>query len=44
MNNDNSIFFLTIALLCIWLIVDWFVGRNYVGKVIEMMPFMSSDD
>ena len=34
----------TISLLCIWLIVDWFVGRNYVGKVIEMMPFMSSDD
>lgn len=43
MQNDNSIFFLTISLLCVWLIVDWFVGRKYVEKVISMMPFMSKD-
>lgn len=42
-NDDNSIFFLTISLLCVWLIVDWFVGRKYVEKVISMMPFMSSN-
>lgn len=40
-DNDNSIFFLTISLICIWLIVDYVVGKQYIGKFISMLPFMS---
>lgn len=43
MKDDNSIFFLTIALLCVWLIVDWFVGKKYVQRIILMMPFMTKE-
>ena len=39
-DNDNSIFFLTISLVCVWLIVDYVVGKQYVGKFISMLPFM----
>lgn len=42
-DNDNSIFFLTISLVCVWLIVDYVVGKQYVGKFISMLPFMGGD-
>ena len=43
-DNDNSIFFLTISLICVWLIVDYVVGKQYVGKFISMLPFMGGDN
>lgn len=43
-DNDNSIFFLTISLVCVWLIVDYVVGKQYVGKFISMLPFMGGDN
>lgn len=42
-DNDNSIFFLTISLVCVWLIVDYVVGKQYIGKFISMLPFMGGE-
>ena len=41
---DKSLFFLTVALICVWLIVDMAVGKNYLGNFLTIIfPFMDSD-
>ena len=42
--GDNSIFFLTISLICVWLVVDYVIGKKYIGKFLSMLPFLGGDD
>ena len=32
---DKSLFFLFITFLCIWLILDEFVGNGYIGNLVD---------
>ena len=32
---DKSLFFLFITFLCIWLILDEFVGKGYIGNLVD---------
>ena len=41
---DKSLFFITLSFVCIWLIVDMAIGKNYVGNFLSIIfPFMASD-
>lgn len=41
---DKSLFFITIAFACIWLIFDVAVGNDYLGKFLKtIFPFMTED-
>ena len=35
--EDNSIIYLTIALLCAWLIFDNFYGSGYIKQFIDLL-------
>ena len=38
---DKSLFFLTISMVCIWLVVDVAVGKNRLGSFLStIFPFM----
>ena len=40
---DKSLFFITLSCICVWLIVDLAVGKNYLGKFLStIFPFMDS--
>lgn len=42
--KDKSLFFLTISLVCVWLILDNLFGEKYVNKFLNsMFDFMDSD-
>ena len=45
MNNqgmDKSLFFITLSAICVWLVVDVAVGKNYLGNFLStLFPFMS---
>lgn len=41
-NMDKSLFFMTLSCLCIWLVVDCAVGKNYLGNFLSILfPFMA---
>lgn len=35
--ENNSIIFLTLSLVCIYLILDAFIGKNYIYKVVDSL-------
>ena len=38
---DKSLFFITLAFFCVWLIVDVAVGKDYLGNFLKtLFPFM----
>lgn len=38
---DKSLFFITLSCVCVWLIVDMAIGKNYLGKFLStIFPFM----
>lgn len=44
LKNDNSLFFMTLSLLCVWLIVDYVIGKKYLGAFLSMLPFMNEGE
>lgn len=34
-NGDKSLFFLTLSAVCVWLLVDVAIGKNYLGNVVS---------
>ena len=43
-NMDKSLFFITLSFLCVWLIVDMAIGKNYLGNFLGIIfPFMASE-
>lgn len=43
-NMDKSLFFMTLSYLCIWLVVDFAIGKNYLGNFLTILfPFMGKD-
>ena len=41
---DKSIFFLTLSFVCIWIIVDMAIGRDYLTAFLStLFPFMGED-
>ena len=41
---DKSIFFITLSCVCIWLIVDMAIGKNYLTSFLStLFPFMRED-
>ena len=44
-NMDKSLFFITLAMICVWLIVDVAVGKNYLFNFLgTIFPFMKDDN
>ena len=42
-NMDKSLFFMTLSLVCIWLLVDMAIGKNYLTNFLAILfPFMES--
>ena len=42
---DKSLFFTTISLICIWLILDNIYGKKYINKFLNsLFPFVNLDD
>ena len=42
-SGDRSLFFITLSFICIWLVVDMAIGKNYLGNFLSIMfPFMDS--
>ena len=42
---DKSLFFITLSCLCIWLVVDVAIGKNYLGNFLgTLFPFMKESD
>ena len=40
-NMDKSLFFITLSAVCVWLIVDKAVGKDYLGSFLQtVFPFM----
>lgn len=40
-NMDKSLFFITLSLVCIWIVVDMAVGEKYLTNFLEtLFPFM----
>ena len=33
--NDRSLFFLSLSLICIWVIIDNFIGKKYLRKLVN---------
>lgn len=43
-NMDKSLFFITLACICVWVIVDVAVGKNYLSKFLgTIFPFMAEE-
>ena len=43
-NMDKSLLFLTLSAVCIWLIVDVAMGKNYLGSFLStLFPFMTGN-
>ena len=43
-NMDKSLLFITLSALCVWLIVDVALGKNYLGNFLgTIFPFMSGN-
>ena len=41
-NMDKSLFFITLSCVCVWLIVDTAIGKNYLGNFLGILfPFMN---
>ena len=44
-NMDKSLLFFTLSAVCIWLVVDVALGKNYLGGFLTtLFPFMSDDN
>lgn len=44
-NMDKSLLFITLSAVCIWLVVDVAMGKNYLGGFLTtLFPFMSGGD
>ena len=44
-NMDKSLLFMTLSAVCIWLVVDVALGKNYLGGfLVTLFPFMSDDN
>ena len=44
-NDTKGIFFLTICIICVWLIIDAAVGKKYVRRFLHtILPFISIDE
>lgn len=42
--EDKSLFFITLSVICIWLVVDSALGENYIKKFLStIFPFMSDN-
>ncbi len=43
-NMDKSLFFITLSFVCVWLVVDMAIGKNYLGNFLSIIfPFMESE-
>lgn len=43
-NMDKSLLFMTLSAVCIWLVVDVAMGKNYLGAfLVSLFPFMAED-
>lgn len=43
-NMDKSLFFITLSCICVWLVVDMAIGKNYLGNFLTIIfPFMESE-
>ena len=43
-NMDKSLLFMTLSAVCIWLVVDVAMGKNYLGGfLVSLFPFMAED-
>lgn len=41
---DKSLFFITLSAVCVWLVVDVAVGKNYLGSFLStLFPFMNGE-
>ena len=44
-NMDKSLLFMTLSAVCVWLVVDVALGKNYLGNFLTtLFPFMAGDD
>ena len=44
-NMDKSLLFMTLSAVCIWLVVDVALGKNYLGGFLTtLFPFMANGD
>ena len=42
-NMDKFLLFITFSCVCVWLIVDMAIGKNYLGNFLTILfPFMDS--
>ena len=42
-NMDKSLFFITLSAICVWLVVDVALGKNYLGGFLAtLFPFMNN--
>ena len=42
--EDKSLFFITLSVICIWLVVDSALGENYIKKFLgTIFPFMDDE-
>lgn len=42
---DKSLFFITISLVCVWIVVDMAVGEKYLVNFLEtLFPFMKENE
>ena len=42
-NMDRSLLFMTLSLVCVWLLVDMAIGKNYLTNFLSILfPFMNS--
>jgi len=43
-NMDKSLFFITLSFVCVWLVVDVAIGKNYLGGFLAtIFPFMKNE-
>lgn len=44
-NMDKSLLFITLSAVCIWLVVDVAMGKNYLGGFLStLFPFMTEEN
>ena len=44
-NMDKSLLFITLSAVCVWLVVDVAMGKNYLGGFLStLFPFMADGD
>lgn len=42
---DRSLFFITLSAVCVWLVVDVAIGKNYLGSFLAtLFPFMNNGE